>query len=79
MPVFLVRKALITLLLMPVVPIAQAETAVEHHHSMMMESSAPLGLSMSRVGSGTACGDHQWTSMNWVMAMAQHVRRRHCG
>ena len=110
------RETFISVLLIAVVPVAQAQTAGEHQHSMMgehqhsmmMESSAPLGLPVSRNGSGTAWqpdstpmpgihwqpgggwevmlhwnlvagydaqtttrGDHQWTSMNWVMAMAQ--------
>jgi len=104
----LLRQTFISVVLTAVVPTAQAQTAGEHQHSMMMESSAPLGLSMSRTGSGTAWqpdstpmpgihwepgggwdlmlhwnlvagfdaqttsrGDHQWTSMNWVMGMAQ--------
>jgi len=78
-------------------------------HGAMTSSTAPLGLGMSRIGSGTAWqpdatamagvhfqpgagwdlmlhwnvlagfdaqttprGGHQWTSMNWVMLMAQH-------
>jgi hypothetical protein len=91
----------------------RAQEGHEHHHSMesmsMTASTTPLGLDMSRIGSGTAWqpddtpmagvhfqpgagwdlmlhwnlvagfdaqttprGGHQWTSMNWVMFMAQH-------
>ena len=103
------RETLLRVLLIAVAPAAEGQTAHEHQHSMTMESSAPLGLPMSRIGSGTAWqpdstpmpgthwqpgggwdvmlhwnllagfdaqttprGDHQWISMNWVMAMAQH-------